>query len=283
MNLEEDDEIDEVTDIDDVTELDLAPMRQRTTSYMSSSSETSGGMTPRGVRSPPRTPVTPRGLPTRTARPLIFNQNESSCEWPISLGGMNAKPCEFDDFTQLNMFQPETWDELQLFAADPEKIIDIAGLNELIDKAKLVFGIIKAGVLLLHSTLTPRQHQQWWRQANPSGALRRKKMVWFVTSETHANNIEGSHLLYYKTKRPLLCLFERNIAKKYGNKRPDYAGNTFSVDIFPRIQYALREKANLLLDGYVGCNECEVGLLNKTSQDALVLEHVKEMSMAYIN
>lgn len=172
-----------------------------------------------------------------------YNQVDDECCWPTSLGSAKCVPCDFSD---IDMVQPSNRDELSIFGSK----IDFDLLNEVLLKYQIILTIIKQGTVLSHGTLSPSK--EWWKYTVPKG-----DMVWFTTGKKHQKNIAKSHILKYIVKRPLLCFYERNIGKKYGVTN----GHQYYQKIYPRLKRDM-QSSGIRIDGYVGCNECEIGLEN---------------------
>lgn len=190
-----------------------------------------------------------------------YNRKEGECCWPTTIGSNKCKPCDFSRVT----YQPETIDELKLFGD-----VDINKLNSVLGKYNLVFSILRKGAIIGHSTLSPKN--SWWNtQTYPKG-----NMVWFTVSKKHQKNIPKTHTLYYKVNKNILCFYERNIWEKYGVN----TGQEYYDRVYNRIHREVLQ-CGLNINGYIGCNECEIGLTDLSN--ILTLEHIEKHILKFID
>lgn len=106
-------------------------------------------------------------------------------------------------------------------------------------------------------------------------------IVWFTSTQKHAENINHTHILKYTTREKLNVIFEQNLTATYNENIRGYEYATTLRDIMRGI----REKYDIILDGYVGCNECELGLTNVAVRDKINPRPiiVKTLEMRYID
>lgn len=104
---------------------------------------------------------------------------------------------------------------------------------------------------LYHTSKTPRslplEPKDWSN----------KKLVWFTPSKAHLNIHLPEIIIKTKTKSKINLLFIQNL-------KLDLNINS-GFNIFPKLIILckkIKELYNIEIDGYIGCNECEIGLFN---------------------
>lgn len=121
-----------------------------------------------------------------------------------------------------------------------------------------------------------------------------KNFGWFTSTIEHQGNVNYTQIDEYETREALLCMFEPNLhySGMRGNSYYNYpvtAGqnartkcNLFHVNEASELLNG--RDLSLTIDGYVGCDECEIGL---TKESIIAkLKHrgiVKTKSLAYID
>ena len=138
----------------------------------------------------------------------------------------------------------------------------------------LVLVSIPAGTALYHSTNI--LDNEWYQTDLPQNT--EKGLVWFTSTLSHALPLGRTHTLKYTTTQDLLMIFEQNLTR-YGLGTRGYE----YLHILHRIIRNLQAKG-IQLDGYLGCNECEIAILNKSVQKlSFPPEVVRSISKAYID
>lgn len=200
-----------------------------------------------------------RGPPMRGVTPnyLRFNKDVNvlppggECRWISSLVG-KVDQCNF--------------------------ILEAVDVFEIQDK-KVVLVDIPEGTKLYHATFIPMGGDKWFETQMPFDSG--KGIVWFASTPMHSSVINHTHILEYTVEEPLRMVFERNIAISYADK-----GVTKGYDYLPILamtQIKLKELFGQKIDGYIGCNECEIGIFNDSIKEKLSKHSVfREKSLAYI-
>jgi len=121
----------------------------------------------------------------------------------------------------------------------------------------------------------------WFRTRYPSNT--ENGGVWFTSTLDHAKNISYyTHILEYTTKEDLILLYIHNL-KKYGDVKT--RGYEFVRKHYRDIFFHIQETTGYKIQGYIGCNECEIFIEN--SQLPKTLEKIPtvafQRSMKYID
>lgn len=154
-----------------------------------------------------------------------YNINKDECNWPTRSGNFDVQPCN------MNIEHVD---------------------NVTIDNK--VYNIVKVpyDTKIFHGTkiigITPSS-QSWSN----------KNMTWFATTLEHTMPL-GPFVIYeFTIDKDLILLFEQNITNNLGYT----SGQTFMIP-FMKIAEKIFQKYNIQLDGYIGCNECEIGLFKNS-------------------
>jgi hypothetical protein len=163
------------------------------------------------------------------------------------------------------------------FVDIPERIQD--AIRECTEMDKY-FVIIPAGTILYRGSL-----DMGGGNKVPIPWVEDKRFGWFTSTLEHQNNINYTRVDSYKVVKPLLCVFEANLHST-GMRGNQYypsilIGTKNMCELVVTGSKALQGKStDLSLDGYVGCDECEVGL----TKDSIIgklryvkLEKVKQL------
>ena len=161
-----------------------------------------------------------------------YNLDDSECKWPARIGGFLVKDC------QLPIVPLET---VTIDKDDGGDEYDIV--------------TVPVGSSLYHGTKDPaRKHESvdsWSKQP----------VTWFATTLDHTMPLGPMKIHEFTTKEPLTLLFVRNMTKKYNIS----SGAVFIPMLISIGQQISEEtKERIYIDGYVGCNECEIGILRKS-------------------
>lgn len=161
----------------------------------------------------------------------LYNTNDNKCEWPTT-SNMSIKTIEKCNIPMI-----------------PLKTIYYE--NKKIEIVK-----IPSGTKLFHGTKSPNflplNENDWIKGP--------QKMFWFATTFNHTRPHEPIKVLEITLKEDINLLFIRNISKEL-NISSGYEFYPLLLNILNKVQ---EENTNLIIDGYTGCNECEVGLLKKS-------------------
>lgn len=198
---------------------------------------------------------TPRSLELE----LIFNKEAGECQWPTH--GKRAQACEF------NFSHREPITGLKLKGGDKLEIVTIP-----------------AGTKIYHATSVVSKEKEWFKNgfkmqspvkrfgallsiaeegrggagagagATPIKLFSTIKGSWFASTIDHAKNIKHTYMLEIELKEDLTLLFIQNIATSYPVKK---GINLFALGN-PYMKNIEVLKTKYSIDGYVGCNECEI-------------------------
>lgn len=181
-----------------------------------------------------------------------FNLYDGQCEWPIYLHTDNiVSECRFPI------------EDLKVFEKNEYGTIKIVKLP----KGTSIYHKTRAGLANMNMNV---KSTEWWNKSFPSN----KSLggVFFSTSKKHIErNIGGTHILEYKTKRPVMLIYIQNIYKFCG--APD--GNVFVKHCFPSVLKQLEIESDYNVEGYIGCNECELFLNENSISSIIPMEPVK--------
>lgn len=164
-----------------------------------------------------------------------FNIHEDECRWPIDRFGNIVRDCNFQ-FEPLEI-------ELQ------------------IRKKNFPLVRLPAGTKIYHATIGD---QEWWKTGYP----RNKQYggTWFTSTQAHSGNFgNATHVLEYELQEDATLLFVHNLATIESN----LSGYNFVTKYLPYVRERLQSEHNISLDGYVGCNECEIYLSNNSIRQLL--------------
>lgn len=179
-------------------------------------------------RPPPRRPsrLSPRELPAR----LKYNRYPGECRWPITKMGRPVKNCNF------NVVHEGT------FTGPRDELIEVVR--------------VPTGTRLYHST-TIYPGQDIWFVSNPPSNMERG-VVWFTSDYDHTGYLSKTHILEYTVTEDLILIFEQNMSVKYGEI---YTGFEYVEEKLTYLTSVL-DSQGVVIDGYMGCNECEIALFN---------------------
>ena len=180
-----------------------------------------------------------------------FNLTEEECKWPVNILGKEILECSFPI----------------------EDKIDYEYKGN-----KISVVTLPAKTKIYHATMIYPRGKSWFKTQYPMDA--QKGLVWFASTDKHLGNINSTHHLEYTIKQPLRLVFEHNISKKYGK----YIRGYEYIPYLYRITKFLEENKELI-DGYLGCNECEIGIYNNSIKTKLnmIPKVVLEKDLKYID
>ena len=182
---------------------------------------------------------------------LRFNKEVDECRWISSLVG-RVSNCDF--------------------VLEGIDVVEVNG-------KELVIVEIPTGTKLYHATFIPPGKEKWFETLMPFDSG--KGLVWFASTSIHSSIINHTHMLEYTVDKPLTMVYEKNIAITYANKRV-----TKGYDYLPILMghmMKLASEFDINIDGYIGCNECEIGILNDSVKEKLSkYELHSEKSLSYI-
>lgn len=180
------------------------------------------------------------------------NPLKRECHWPTTLMGTNIKDCnfvlEFDEVVEVEISK---------------------------NKFKFVLVRIPEGTKIYHATFSFGQIP-WFESKQPMSP---KGIVWFASTYDHTGPIQKTHILTYTVKTDLVMIFEYDLLQ-YGD---DVRGFEYFSRRLPVYIEKLREKGRHI-DGYIGCNECEIGIINESiSKISKKPENIVELGMKFID
>lgn len=180
------------------------------------------------------------------------NPLKRNCQWPTTLMGTNIKECNF--------------------VLDFDDDIDVEISKT---KFKLVLVRIPRGTKIYHATISIGQKTPWFELRQPSSS---RGVVWFASTYQHTGPIQKTHVLTYIVEEDLVMIFEYNLMD-YGD---DVRGFEYVNRLHMYIE-KLKQKGKYI-DGYIGCNECEIGILNESiTKISKKPENITEMGIKYID
>lgn len=194
-----------------------------------------------------------------------YNENASECKWPYSIRGGPVSDCNFPI--------KDVPTDLTEFAYNKNKPVK---MDEFLSSENVKLVVIPKNTMLLHGVLDSQYNRQWWVNSKPESEY---NVVWFTSDNQHILNINATHILVYETNKNLLCLYEQNLRKKYGQNVRGYEYSRILRKYITRVA----NRYNILINGYVGCNECEIGLTNETAADLVGPKSVIDFGTKYIN
>jgi len=175
-----------------------------------------------------------------------------SCSYKTHLSGKNVKPCGFT-----------------LYAIDKklnDALLECANIGP---DLKSHFVILPKGTVMYHGTIGDEKHPY----------NQQKNFGWFTSTLSHQGPVQSNRIDMYRTTMNLLCLFiprlhqrkmvGTDIVKLITTRHRNLQDN---CNVVVKTNNGLN-KIGLHLAGYVGCDECEIGLL-KPVIDRFV-KHVK--------
>ena len=192
--------------------------------------KSSSTKTRRTLRHPKRTQ---KKISLTKSRWATYNQELGECRWPIDVRGFKVEDCNFK------------YDIIKKYS-NGIKIVEVP-----------------RGTLLYHSMNSTNakptgfDYGKNYQRMLPNP---RRGFTFFTSTFVHSGNFTNStHVLEYKTKRKMLLIYEQNISQKYG---PTYRGNEYFKLILPKIAGVI-QKDGYDIVGYMGCNECEIAIVNE--------------------
>lgn len=198
----------------------------------------------------------------------ILTSDPRHCKYMTHLSGKSEKPCNFK------------------IIKIPSRIQDILrGCLRTSD----VFVIIPERTSLFRGTLEYRE------MGKIVPYVLGKNFGWFTSTIEHQGNINFTRIDEYKTTKRLLCIFQPSLRKHL-----QVTGNSYYswINVFNKGLLKCKNKIdteneilNLLphggleLDGYIGCDECEIGLTRRAIETSVKLykEKVVTKDMKYID
>lgn len=169
---------------------------------------------------------------------------------PAGIGG--AKPCNFN------------------VQGIPQPIQD--ALNRCINTRNMMFVIIPAQTKMYRGTLVVGKMGRivpW---------VKEKDFGWFTSTKRHQGNINYTHIQPFMTRAPLLCIFEPRLHST------GMRGNTFYREVVRYSKLLNSRDPDLVIDGYIGCDECEIGLTKEAIMTKLLHGKIRqEKSLKYID
>lgn len=172
-----------------------------------------------------------------------FNRKEGECRWPTVLTGGNVQDCRFDDF----------------------EVIEDYG-----NGIKVI--VLPKGTLLYHK-YSPGPTSTF-KKDEPTH--KRGGLFFNIRQDVQRMHF-GTRQLIYKTPKDLNLVYVQNISSIFNYR----VGEDFVKDIFKILKRKLEEQLNVSIDGYMGCNECEVYIINKETKK-LKLEKEIMQDIRYI-
>ena len=170
-------------------------------------------------------------------RQLRYNINPKECRWPTGLMENKIKDCKFVFSKEYNLN----------FRNNIIKIVHIPK-NSYLYRGEILYD-----------------------DKNYPVSQNNLPLVWFSASIDHLKNLSDKVLyLQYKTTRDLVLIYEQNISKKYGENVRGFE----YIPFFNQLGKYIYKQYNVSIDGYVGCNECEIGIVNNIIEDVINLPPV---------
>lgn len=192
--------------------------------------------------------------------------NPENCEYKTHIAGIGGKkPC---NFKMKKLPKP------------------IQTALEWCTKLKSIYVVIPTGTKMYRGTLVYSKMKKLvpW--------IPNKRFGWFTSTIEHQGNINYTQIDEYEVMEPLLCIFIPNLHSK-GLRGNEYYRNIIRASMTSETRCEIVEKAssmlqerdrNLNIDGYVGCDECEIGLTQPSIMRKI--KHrgiVKTKSLAFID
>lgn len=166
---------------------------------------------------------------TPTHSQNVYNLKNNECRWPVNLIGSRVENCGFH------------YDVIY-----DQNNIKVVKLNK--------------NSFLYHKTFIEvgKESSGWWLTDWPPP--RYIGGLFFNQSEIHQSLHPGTHQLKYETKCEVQLLYIQNLTTQFKKT----VGNDFVLSIeFKNLIQSL-EKDGIKIDGYMGCNECEIFIFNNT-------------------
>lgn len=182
-----------------------------------------------------------------------YNRNPEQCRWAITPFGDKIKDCNF------RYINPR---EVTIKTGDITEIVVVVTLP--------------VGTKLYHGTGHIPGRTKWWEQGYPGGGL----LAWFTSTPEHQGVFRGrTHILEYITNTPLIMAFFQNIDR--------FERGIRGFEFIPTFIHIARklELTGIIINGYIGCNECEIGIISTDVPKHLDLPPivVKEIDYAYFD
>lgn len=172
----------------------------------------------------------------------LFNREKNECRWPTEL--------RRNDIVSNCNFNIEDLQTLESTNDGNLKIVKLPKGTKIYRKTSE--RRIKKGKEITIERLWETQYP-----VNP-----KRGGVYFSTSVPHIHkNINGTHLLEYKTKKNIYLAYVRNI-NQYCNA---IHGNDFisNPNCYLQLLKRIQRESQYKVSGYIGCNECELFLHNE--------------------
>ena len=184
----------------------------------------------------------------------VYNQKNDECRWPTTKFGEPVIDCNF--------------------VYEIYKIIEFNGRKENGDGVLILVKIPKNSKIYHAATIYPKE-EEWFKKSFPFNS--EKGVVWFTSTPEHSGSLSKTHLLEYIVEEELVMIYEQNISKKYGR---DIRGYEYSRGMLGHYIKMIKDH----IDGYIGCNECELGILNESCKKLSLPPKVyKEIGMKYFD
>ena len=178
----------------------------------------------------------------------------SDCNYKTHIAGIGgAKPCNFNIESLPNGIEE--------------------AINSCIGTNNIKFVIIPVGTIMYRGYLIYPGMSK-----NLLPWVRSKNFGWFTSTLEHQGNINHTHIQKFKTNKPLLCIFQHRLHST------GMRGNQYYKYVKQYSDKLSYRDSSLMIDGYIGCDECEIGLTKESIQTKLLqgpLEQVK--SLKYID
>ena len=189
----------------------------------------------------------------------IYNQRNAECKWPVSKMGFPVRDCNFI---------MEAHKVIEFGKTSKEESIN--GTDEVVVLVK-----IPAGTKIYHSATiyqeSKKGEKEWFEEYPPFSSER--GVVWFSSTPAHAGIFSKTHLLEYTTTEDLIMIYEKNIKRSHGIATRGYE---YAKKVLPSYMKRLRGEK---IDGYIGCNECEIGIFNRACKDKLEMPPIVVMKL----
>ncbi len=153
-----------------------------------------------------------------------INENLDSCKWYTNRFLKNAKDCRF-------------------------RVRDEGVHDTSLGKIPTVF--LPKGTKLYRKA---SGMNKWWEKQFPSNIV--SGGVWFTSTEEHAGWLPGTIVLEYQLKKEIVLYFIQNL-NKFGLGGGKMTGNDF-IQTYGKFLFENSE-----VKGYMGCNECEIFVLDE--------------------
>ncbi len=153
---------------------------------------------------------------------------DSECEWPTRMGGFLVKDCQL-----------------------PIKHLETV----MIDDQEYDIVTVPIGTVLYHGTKEPNIKYE------SLNSWSKRAVTWFATTFDHTMTLGPMKVHEFTIKNTLTLLFVRNMKRKYNIS----SGFSFVRPLVVIKQQIIEKTTGRIhIDGYIGCNECEIGIFHES-------------------